>query len=203
MEPMPVLETPRLWVRPFVIEDLEDAYQLFDVDLRAAELHSEKFEDIGERARWLQWSVLNYEQLAYLNQPPYGDRAIVLKSTGQLIGACGYVPCLNAYEQLPGFHSHQGSPAGHLYSPEFGLFYAIASAYRRQGFAAEAAQALVDYAFDRLSLRRIIAETDYDNDASTGVMRKLGMRILRNPLADPPWLQVVGVLERAPRGNLG
>ena len=55
---------------------------------------------------------------------------------------------------------------------------------------------MVDYAFDSLSLRRIIAETDYENEGSTGVMRKLGMRILRNPQAGPPWLQVVGVLER-------
>ena len=37
----------------------------------------------------------HYEQLAKLRQPPYGDRAVVLKPTGRLIGACGYVPCLN------------------------------------------------------------------------------------------------------------
>jgi ribosomal-protein-alanine N-acetyltransferase len=176
MEPMPALETPRLWVRPFVIEDLEAAYQLLDVDLRDAQLGSDTFEEIGERARWLQWSILNYEQLAHLRQPPYGDRAIVLRSTGKLIGACGYVPCLKAFEQLPGFHAYRGGQGG-LYMPEFGLFYAISSAYRRQGFAAEAAQALVDYAFRHLSLRRIIAETEYENEASMGVMRKLGMHI--------------------------
>ena len=31
------------------------------------------------------------------------------------------------------------------------------------------------------------------------VMRKLGMRIERNPSPEPHWLQVVGVLERPPR----
>lgn len=40
------------------------------------------------------------------------------------------------------------------------------------------------------------AEPDYDNTASTAVMRKLGMRIDDNPLREPPWLQVVGILER-------
>jgi hypothetical protein len=29
------------------------------------------------------------------------------------------------------------------------------------------------------------------------VMRKLGMRIERNPLPEPPWLQIVGVLDNA------
>jgi RimJ/RimL family protein N-acetyltransferase len=196
MEPMPALETPRLWVRPFVSEDLEAAYQLLDVDLRDAEIGSDRFEEIGERAKWLQWTILNYEQLAHLHQPPYGDRAVVLRSSGKLIGACGYVPCLNAFEQLPGFHSQRGNQEG-LYTTEFGLFYAISPAYHRQGFAAEAAQALVDYAFGKLSVRRIIAETDYENEGSIGVMRRLGMRIFKNPLSTPPWLQVVGVLEQA------
>jgi hypothetical protein len=27
------------------------------------------------------------------------------------------------------------------------------------------------------------------------VMRKLGMTIAKNPLPDPPWLQIVGILD--------
>jgi len=81
-------------------------------------------------------------------------------------------------------------------SPEFGLFWAISSAYQRQGFATEAARAMIEYAFQHLRLRRVVATTEYDNLASIGVMRRLGMRIERNPLPEPPWLQVVGVLER-------
>jgi [ribosomal protein S5]-alanine N-acetyltransferase len=46
-----------------------------------------------------------------------------------------------------------------------------------------------------MGLRRVVATTTYDNEASMGVMRKLGMRIERNPFPDPPWLQVVGILE--------
>ena len=54
---------------------------------------------------------------------------------------------------------------------------------------------MIDFAFKQLHLTRIIATTDYSNIASQGVMRKVGMKITRNPLPDPPWLQVVGVLE--------
>ena len=192
---MPLLETKRLIIRPFVMEDLQEAHRLFDIEVNADDLHTDKMESKGERAQWLQWSVLNYRQLAKLHQPPYGDRAIVLKSSGMLIGSCGYVPCLNPFEQLPNIPYH--NPAGSLghNTPEFGLFYAISPAHPRNGYAAEAATALVDYAFEHLNLQRIIATTDDDNLGSIGVMHKLGMRVEKNPLREPPWLKVVGVLE--------
>jgi len=30
-------------------------------------------------------------------------------------------------------------------------------------------------------------------------MRRVGMRIVENPYADPPWLQIVGILEHMER----
>jgi len=192
---MPSLETPRLLIRPFVMDDLHDIHRILDIELRDADLGTDKMETLAERAEWLQWSALNYSQLAKLHQPPYGDRAIVLKSSGQLIGACGFVPCLNAFEQLPAFTSGDNPGVPSLYTTEFGLFYAISPAYRRQGYAAEASQALVDFAFQHLGLKRIVATTSYDNAASMAVMCKLGMRLEKNPRSGPPWLQVVGVLE--------
>jgi RimJ/RimL family protein N-acetyltransferase len=192
---MPTLQTLRLSIRPFVMEDLPDIYQLLDVDLREAGLGTDRMNTLTERAQWLNWTILNYEQLAKLHQPPYGDRAVVFRSTQQLVGACGFVPCLNAFEQLPSFASHDKAPRPNLYSTQFGLFYAISPSHQHQGFATEAARALVQYAFQHLRLGRIVATTDYDNAASIGVMRKIGMRIEQNPLAEPPWLQVVGILE--------
>ena len=195
MDEMPVLETTRLRIRPFVMEDLADLHRLFDVELNTDDLRTDHMETMTERAEWLQWTVLNYTQLALLHQPPYGDRAIAIKSTAQFIGSCGYVPCLNAFEQLPHFNNDKDSGHFGRNSPEFGLFYAISPSHQRQGYASEAAQALVDYAFHHLNLQRVVATTTYDNIASMGVMKKLGMRIEKNPSPEPPWLQVVGVLE--------
>lgn len=192
---MPKLETARLLIRPFVMEDLEAAHRLLDMELAEAEVHADKMTSLAERAEWLEWVARNPVQLARLNQPPYGDRAIVLKSDGLLVGACGFVPCLGPFEQLAGFGCGDLKENPGHYSPEFGLFYAISPACQRQGYASEAAQALVDFAFQRLRLKRIVATTDYDNVASMGVMRKLGMSLEKNPRPDPPWLQVVGVLE--------
>lgn len=192
---MPPLETKRLIIRPFTMEDLEDAYRLFDIELNADDLRTDKMETKQERAGWLHWAVLNYTQLAKLNQPPYGDRAIVFKTSGKLVGSCGYVPCLNAFEQLPNFSYYHDSGSLGRNTPEFGLFYAISPHHQRRGYATEAGQALVDYAFGQLNLKRIVATTNFDNLASIAVMRKLGMQVERNPCSQPPWLQVVGVLE--------
>lgn len=74
------------------------------------------------------------------------------------------------------------------------LFYAIAPVHRRQGYAFEAARALVDYAFLVLRLKRVVATITYENLASMAVMQKLGMHIAHNPFPDPPYLQVVGVI---------
>lgn len=197
---VPVLETERLLIRPFVLTDLADTRRLFDFELNHTQLGTDHLDPLDDRAGWLQWSVLNYVQLARLYQPPYGDRAIVLRSSGELIGSCGYVPCLCPFEQLPGFTPAVPSGQPGLFSPEFGLFYAISPGHQRQGYASEAAQAMIDYAFQSLQLKRVIATTSYDNLASQGVMRKLGMTLTKNPLPDPAWFQVVGVVENDRHG---
>jgi ribosomal-protein-alanine N-acetyltransferase len=148
---------------------------------------------LQERRSWLEWLILNQEWFPKLHQPPYGERAVMLKAANSLIGAVGYVPCLDRFEQLPSFGA--GSQALGYATPEFGLFWAIDPKYQCRGYATEAARAMIEHAFAELRLKRIIATTEYDNHASQVVMRKLGMRLERNPLPEPPWLHVVGLLE--------
>jgi RimJ/RimL family protein N-acetyltransferase len=185
---MPPLETERLLIRPFVLADLDTIHQILDLDLAGGQSRA-------ERAGWLQWSALNYEALVKLMQPPLGDRAIVLKQSGQLIGACGLAPCLLPFELLPSFPPHPDNPATARNSLEIGLYYALSPAQWGQGYATEAAIALINYAFKALNLKRIVATTTYDNAHSQRVMQRAGMRIERNPYSEPAWLQVVGVLD--------
>ena len=191
---MPTLETARLVIRPLTMDDLDAVYQILDVELADADTGGEGAGALDDRRRWLQWTVLNYEELARLYQPPFGERGVALRETGQLIGLCGYVPYLNAFGQLPSFRAGQATRPG-LTSIEFGLYWAIAPAHQRRGYATEAARAMLDHAFSALRLARVVATTSHDNAASIGVMRRLGMRIETNPCPDPPWLQVAGVLE--------
>jgi [ribosomal protein S5]-alanine N-acetyltransferase len=192
---MQILTTPRLTIRPFVMADLENVYQLLDIALGEADFGSEGRLSLAERRTWLEWTILGYAQIEHLYQPPYGDRAVTLKSSDELVGAVGFVPCLEPFEQLPGLGAGAAPTAPVRYTAEVGLFYAIAPAHQRQGYASEVAGAMVAYAFNTLNLKRIVATTTYDNGASIGVMRRLGMRIERNPQPTPAWMQVVGILE--------
>lgn len=52
----------------------------------------------------------------------------------------------------------------------------VHSAYQRQGYASEAATALLRHGFEAMNLHRIIATCQPENPASYRVMEKIGMR---------------------------
>jgi [ribosomal protein S5]-alanine N-acetyltransferase len=194
---IPQFETARLTIRPFREDEAAGAWRIADRcfgDGRKA----------GDAAAieafrlFAQWMSLNPRMLAELRQPAYGDLAVVLRESGRVIGQVGYVPCLMPFYQIPELGPSVTPPG--FNSPEVGLFWAIDPDHQRQGYAAEAARALIDDAFraGAWNIARIIATTEYENVASQAVMRKLGMTLTRNPLPTPPWMQVVGVL-RNPR----
>jgi RimJ/RimL family protein N-acetyltransferase len=174
------LDTARLVVRPFEEGDLEDCIRVFgDADDIAR----------SRRKAWLSWQTAGYEQMRALRQPPYGDRAIVRKSDHALIGVCGLVPSL-----VRTLVREKGRwRFGPRFSPEVGLFYALHEEARGEGFATEAARALIDLGFGELELARIIATTSFDNNPSLRVMERLGLELIRNRSGEPAWLQVVGV----------
>lgn len=189
------IETERLFLRPFVRDDLESVHRILNSAFGA---EGDQAAALAGRRSWLEWSRLNQEWLPKMHQAPYGDLAVELRGSGRVIGVAGYVPLLDVYEQIP--ELRDGAGASPFNIPEFGLFWAIDPAYRRQGYATEAARALIDHGFNTLKLKRILATTDYENIASQKVMLKAGMRITRNPLRDPRWLQVVGVIENSEEG---
>lgn len=187
------LETSRLIIRPFSMNDLPAVHRILDIELHDSDFGTEGILNLKERERWLQWTILNYEQLAKLNQPPFGDLAIEYQN--EVIGVCGFVPCLDAFEQLVDFDQKASSIQPSLNTPEFGLFYAIAKGFQGQGFGTEAASAMTSYALAQLRIKRIIATTTYGNASSIKVMQNIGMQLKRNPSFNPTWLQVVGILE--------
>ena len=182
---MPPLETERLLIRPFAEGDLEAVAAILDVD--PADPPTE---------RYVRHGGLNAAVLAELGQPPLGDRAIVLRATGELVGLAGLVPAFGPFDQLRPLDERPTSsrpPAKNRM--EIGLYYSVDARQRKQGIATEAARALVDFGFEQLNPARIIATTERDNLASQAVMRHLGMRMHENALPDPAWFQIVGILE--------
>jgi len=189
------LETARLIVRPLVMDDLSAVYDILDAQLGGAMSAADGQRALEERAKWLQWTVLGYGQLEKLDQPPYGEEGIILNQSGVLVGLCGLVPCLEEFGRLAALSVKAAPDQRSLAHPEVGLYWAIATAHQRNGYASEAGRALAEFAFTTLRLKRIIATTSHDNLASIAVMKKIGMRIETNPDPEPPWLQVVGILQ--------
>lgn len=188
---LPTLKTDRLRIRPLTVKDLSICHQFY-VDTKWADQRLADKRNLQIRRSWLDWTIRNYTELDRLNQPPYGDRAVELRESGQLVGLVGLVPLLAPFAQLPTFGSEVEAP----FSAEVGLFWMITPAMQGRGLATEAARALVSFAFDVLKVGRIMAGTEYDNFASIAVMRKLGMRIERNPFPSPAWFQITGILQK-------
>lgn len=183
----PHIETDRLLVRPYTSVDLKARHRL----------HRECFgtnESPDATRHWLEWTLAAYRELARLYQPPYADYAIVLKTTRAVIGGVGLVPSVVPWATLETDPS-EGRPRDEFISPEFGLFWAVLPEYQRKGYATEAAAVFVRWIFEMLMPRRIVASTEYENRASRRVMENLGMRVYENPFRQPPWFQVLGVLD--------
>ena len=189
---MPPLQSERLVIRPLADEDLSAVMSVLAVSGPEAGVAT---------ARYVRHGALNAQVLAELGQPPTGDRAMLLRETGELVGLAGLVPAFGPFDQLRGDAEPEHLPPPALNRIEIGLYYHVHSGARRRGYATEAATALVHFAFERLNVARIVATTEYDNAASQAVMRHLGMQLHRNALSEPGWLQVVGLLENGDRAD--
>jgi [ribosomal protein S5]-alanine N-acetyltransferase len=189
---MKPIVTERLIIREFRPSDLGEIYRILDVELKFID-SLEQDSSIAQRKKWLEWTVQGYEQNRMLLNPPYGDSAIVLKDTLQLIGTCGLVPVLAPFGLIPYYRYIADAEAGELNYPEVGIFCAVSSHYQCRGFAYEASKALIDIAFRKLKLKRIVGITTLYNNPSIAVLKRLGMRIETVP--EHKWMQVVGILE--------
>lgn len=108
------------------------------------------------------------------NESFYG---VCLKKTGKLIG--------NLYLSKADFDTWE-------------LGYVFNRSYQGQGFAYESAKALLDYAFEHLGARRIVAMCNPDNHRSWKLMERLSMRregllmqniyFKKNEDGEPIWL---------------
>jgi [ribosomal protein S5]-alanine N-acetyltransferase len=172
-------------IRRFEMDDLDPIHRIFDHAIP-------NWEDLtlDQRREWLHWTILNDAQLARLYQPPYGEKAVTLRDSGTLIGAVGLVPSV-----IPDSNFDPQPTLTPFVKPEMGLFWAFDPAYQGKGYATEAARRVIDFIFEDLRFARVVATTEYDNERSQAVMRRLGMDVRRNPFADPFWCEIVAFLE--------
>jgi len=147
------LETVRLWLRPFQAADLP-AFIAYRSD--------------PEVARYQSWEApySRVQAEAFLAEldtmPPipvgaWYQLAIEVKGHSPIIGDC-------AFHILP--------PDGQ--QAEIG--YTLSRAAQGQGYATEAVHRLLDFLFRDLGLHRVQAICDADNDASSRLLERVGLR---------------------------
>ena len=183
MTEMPLLTTQRLSVRPLTSEDYP-AYSALEPDIPDAQKRST-----------LAWRAATYRELGALMQPAYGERAIVLRDSGALVGLCGLVPSMGPFGLLETWPRDPDDDSARRFLPAVGMYWMLDPAHRGRGYATEAAAALIGYGLGEMRLQRMVATTEHENTASQAVMRRLGMRLDANPDPEPPWFQVVGIID--------
>ena len=148
---IPALETERLRLRPFTLDDEAAVFALVSDPEVARFVRFEAHRTPAE-TRWFLESVERH----YRRGDPFAW-AIVRRDDDRLIGSCGFV-----------------SQAGERQSAEIG--YWLGKPYWGQGYAVEAAQALVRFGFEQMDLERVEAKCFLENRPGQRVIEKLGMK---------------------------
>ncbi len=150
-----IIETSRLRLREFTPEDAALMYELnFDPEV----VHytgNGAFESI-EAAEIFIRNYPDYQKNGF------GRWIMFTKDTNEFIGWCGLK----------------------LVDGEVDLGYRLLKKHWNKGYASEAAIACLDFGFNTLNLKRIIARADRDNIASIRVMEKIGMTFEKTGTCD-------------------
>ena len=147
--PTPTLQTARLRLRPVADEDAAALYAMHSSAHVLRYWDSPPWTEPERADRF----IAACRQLA---EEGSGARPVIERaSDGAFVGWCGLVRWNPSYRSAS-------------------LGYCLNDAAWGQGYATEAAHALLQWAFGTLDLNRVQAETDTRNLASAGVLEKLG-----------------------------
>jgi ribosomal-protein-alanine N-acetyltransferase len=150
VEEQPGLLTDRLRLRAFTLEDAPGVAKYcgdIDVARMTANIPHPYDETMAE-----DWIASHAEAYAAGEAATF---ALTIRETGELVGAIG-------------IHVDKPNRAA-----EFG--YWVGKPFWNQGYATEAARAILDFGFGQLRLHRIYARHMMKNPASGRVMQKAGM----------------------------
>ena len=144
------IETERLLLRKFTIEDAPAMYQNWASDPEVTKYLTWQPHRSIEDTRFLlsEW-VKEYDKADYYQW------AIELKG----VGIIGSIAVVNIHESVE----------------EAELGYCIGRAYWGKGIMPEAVKAVIDFLFDKVGFRRVMAKHDAMNPNSGRVMEKAGM----------------------------
>lgn len=156
---MPVLETERVLLRRLRPDDLEPLFALYrDPDIRR--YFPEGTLTHAETSAELDWFVNGGDP----QHPKLGLWAAIEKTSGAFIGRSGLIPW-----EIGG-------------ETEIEIAYLLAKSHWGRGLGTEIARALVRHGFETLSLERLTALIDPDNEPSRRTALAAGLRFERHLL---------------------
>ncbi len=157
-----IIETKRLILRAFTLEDLDDFYEYASV------------EGVGERAGWAHHKS-KQESQEILERFIAEDKtfAICLKKDGKVIGSLG-VEKYGLEESLTEFNGYLGREIG----------YVLAKPYWGKGIMPEAVTAVIEYLFKEIGLDFLICGYYDFNAQSKRVQEKCGFKPYRKLVMD-------------------
>ncbi len=152
-----VIETERLRARPWSLEtDVDAVIRMYSEPEVVRFIGTELIETSEAARHFVQFRIDRTLELG----GTYGSWALIERASGELVGNILLKP-LPGKKRVPTEHIEIG---WHLARPTWG-----------QGYATEAAHAMVERGFGELGLERIVAVTEPANLASVAVMQRLGM----------------------------
>lgn len=148
---MSLLETERLVLRRLQTDDAEFIVELLNQPSFLRYIGDKEVRNIADAVQYIQTGPLaSYERFGF------GLYLVELKENGESIGMCG----LLKRDSLP----------------DVDVGFAFLSSFWSQGYAFESAAAVMNYGREVLGLRRIVAITSPDNNASIRLLEKIGLR---------------------------
>ena len=151
---MIILETKRLVLRQLTIDDAEFILSLLNEPSFLRYIGDKKVRNIDDAQRYiLNGPIASYERNGF------GLYLVELREPGTPIGMCGLLKRAELADVDIGF----------AFVPDFW----------GQGFAFEAAEAVMNYARQTLKLPRIVAITNPDNESSIKLLERLGFSFER------------------------
>lgn len=148
------METKRLRLRELCVDDAPFMLALLNDPEFLSNIGDRNVRTLGDARAHIAEKYLDHYA-----RHGFGIYLVVRKRDGASIGMCGLVN-RDALDDVD-------------------IGYAMLPAYRRRGYALEAARATLKHAYDALGLDRVVALTWPGNDASAALLEKLGMKYER------------------------
>lgn len=149
---LPTLETNRVILRKFTIEDAQDMFEYSSVPDVSRYIPWETHKSIDDSYEFLNYILKQYEE------GKLAPWAIELKEIHKVVGTIDFVAW---------FPQHYRAEIGFILSKE----------HWGKGYIPEVARKVIEFGFENMELNKIKAPCMVENEQSQRVLQKLGMKL--------------------------